>query len=110
MRWPREKLAFVGIDPPESVTPRSELEQGERERGWGLWREDFYGVAGALGGKRVARGWGLEGYQGEVDEVVRGLLEWRGGESGVEIYGGALPWDGEHSGKGIQNGNIIFHY
>lgn len=90
-------MSFVGIDPPEAVTPRRVLERGEEERGWGAWRRDLYGVGEVLGGKRSGRGWVEE--KGErlgegLGEGVKGLLAWKGGESGVEIFGGRLPWDG----------------
>lgn len=85
------------------------LRQGEEENGAGPWKRDSYGAGEMLGGKRMRRGWdGGVGVNGWVDglvmgagmenrerdwEGVRGLLEWRGGESGVEIYPGSLPWD-----------------
>lgn len=89
-------MAFVGIDPPESVTPRRILDEWEELRGYGVWKGDLYGVGEVLGGKRAQRGWQerMEEVVGEgCDEGVRGLLEWRGGGSGVEVYDGALPWD-----------------
>ena len=96
IRWPKDRVNFIGIDPPESVSPRRLLEEGERERGWGVWREDLYGMGELLGGKRRGRGWmdEVKGVVGEGCEGgVRGLLEWGGGRAGVEIFGGALPWD-----------------
>ncbi|KAL6721370.1 hypothetical protein ACLMJK_000473 [Lecanora helva] len=95
IRWPRDRVTYVGIDPPECVTSKSSLEEGEERRGYGVWKGDLYGVGEVLGGKRVGRGWREEclGGLGEgVEEGVRGLLGWRGGESGVEVYGGDLPW------------------
>lgn len=91
------------------------LERAEEENGARWWRADLYGLGEVLGGKRVRRGWDggamvkrwIEGLVGrgelvgggekggtgeEYWEGVRGLLEWRGGESGVEIYPGSLPW------------------
>lgn len=85
----------MGIDPPEHVTPRWALDEGETLRGYGVWKGDLYGVGEVLGGKRMQRGWrvGMEGVVGErCEEGVRGLLVWRGGESGSEVYGGSLPW------------------
>ncbi len=94
-------MNFIGIDPPESVSPRRLLEEGERERGWGVWREDLYGMGELLGGKRRARGWRdeVKDIVGEGGEKgVRGLLGWGGGRDGVEVFGGTLPWD-ENGGK-----------
>lgn len=83
-----------------------ELEEGERRRGFGAWEEDLYGVGEFLGGKRWARGWREEvgvrgvlgGVEGEERDGVRGLLEWRGGGDGREIFGGWVPWLEELSG------------
>ena len=72
------------------------LDEGERERGYGIWKGDLYGVGEVLVAKRRGRGWveGTLGVMGEgSEEVVRGLLRWRGGESGVQVYGGVLPWE-----------------
>ncbi|KAL9629181.1 MAG: hypothetical protein Q9204_005418, partial [Flavoplaca sp. TL-2023a] len=100
MRWPVAKMSYIGLDPPESVTPRKELAEGERVRGYGAWKEDLYGVGDVLWGKRVGRGWRaekageiLEKFEGEEREMIKGLLEWRGGEDGNELYSGRLPWD-----------------
>lgn len=63
IRWEQTYTTFVGIDPPEEVTPKAILVAGERERGWGAWKMDLYGTGmdvGAsrtLGLKRRARGW-----------------------------------------------------
>lgn len=87
----------MGIDPPESVTPRSALQdvRGGVVGAMREWEGDRYGVGEGLGGKRRRRGWewGNEGVLGEgVERGVRGLVEWRGGETGREIYAGELPW------------------
>lgn len=88
-------MRYIGIDPPEEVTARRVLEKGEAREGWGRWVGDLYGVGDGegLGGKRVRRGWGGV-YSGVVvgGEGVRGLLEWEGGGTGREVFGGGLPW------------------
>lgn len=98
IRWPLAKLTYLGIDPPEDVTPKSVLEQGEREKGYGVWKGDWYGVGSVLGEKRVKRGWN-DGVLGSLgtgkEEGVKGLLEWKGGVDGNKIYEDELPWDGE---------------
>ena len=78
------------------MTPTNVLEQGELEKGYGVWERDLYGVGSVLGGKRENRG--LENRALEVvgngkDESVDELLKWRGGADGKEIYKGRLPWD-----------------
>ncbi|KAL2045142.1 hypothetical protein N7G274_002223 [Stereocaulon virgatum] len=104
IRWPSDRITFLGIDPPEQVTPRTVLEEGKGEGGYGVWKGDLYGVGDILGGKRRARGWVEESLRvvGEgVEEGVWRLLGWRGGESGVEVYLGRLPWDeGGDEGRG----------
>jgi len=65
-------VSFVGVDPPEEVTPRRVLEEGEAREGWGRWVGDLYGVG----------------------EGVRGLLEWGWGGTGREVFMGGLPWGG----------------
>lgn len=81
----------MGVDPPEEITSRRVLDEGEKRDGFGRWVGDLYGVGEELRGKRIGRGW-RGCYRGEVDEDVKGLLEWRGGETGREVYAGRLPW------------------
>ncbi|KAJ5749296.1 uncharacterized protein N7511_010992 [Penicillium nucicola] len=52
-----QKVAVVGINPPEEVTPSETLIRGEAENGIGLWKNDLYGVNTDLMKKRVRRGW-----------------------------------------------------
>lgn len=89
-------MDFIGIDPPEIVTPRKWLEEEERKKGYEVWKRDMYGRGEWVGRKRRERGWKdeVEGVVGEgCEEGVRGLLGWDGGRNGVEIFGGVLPWD-----------------
>ena len=84
------------------------MEEGERERGWGVCRGDLYGRGELLEGKRRLRGWREEvkDLVGEgCEDGVRDLLEWGGGRTGVEVFDGALPWD-ENGGmvKGAMEG------
>ena len=72
------------------------MEQGEREKGYGVWEGDLYGVGSVLGGKREKRGWddgALEVVGNGKDESIDSLLKWRGGASGKEVYEERLPWD-----------------
>ena len=76
------------------------LEQGEREKGYGVWESDLYGVGSVLGEKRVRRGWDdevLRTLGKGKEEGVKGLLEWKGGAGRKEVYEDELPWDGEAS-------------
>ena len=83
----------MGIDPPEYVTPRSILLEGESKRGYGAWKTDLYGLGVDLGSKRIARGWKDDTISPfYVDERINNLLCWRGGETGKEIFPGDLPW------------------
>ncbi|KAI9805678.1 MAG: hypothetical protein M1833_005171 [Piccolia ochrophora] len=101
IRWLVARVTFLGLDPPEEVTSRESLMKGEERRGWGVWRWDLYGVGEVLRGKRVGRDcWGTGGVEGLLNDMggdmeleeMRGLLEWEGGGSGVEVYQGRLPW------------------
>lgn len=90
----------VGINPPEEVTPLSELVDGEKKRGIGLWKSDMYGVGPELKSKRVKRGWigGMDkGVWVDVglEEVVEQLICWNGGSDGNELFPRMmeLPWN-----------------
>ncbi|KAL3466150.1 hypothetical protein BJX64DRAFT_250961 [Aspergillus heterothallicus] len=93
------RINIVGINPPEIVTPLSELLEGEEKKGIRLWRQDRYGVGAELAGKREKRGW-VNGMQrsfsldGELDRAVEQLACWDGGETGNEWFPmmNALPW------------------
>lgn len=99
IRWPLDKFTFIGIDPPD--TPREVLDEGEKERGWGPFSKDMYGVGPALEGKRMVRGWNwhrVEEVKAGCEKEVERLLRWKGGESGNNIFPGDLPWDRRISG------------
>ncbi|KAL9581453.1 MAG: hypothetical protein Q9203_005889 [Teloschistes exilis] len=103
IRYSSDRVTFVGIDPPEEVTPRRELEEAERERGYGMWSRDMYGWGEYLRGVRKARGWReesegklLSSLKEEVREEVRRFMEWKGGDSGTDLYPGKLPWSPEN--------------
>ena len=107
LKFPAQRVRFVGIDPPESVTSRASLDEGERKRGWGLWQEDLYGTGDVLRTKRVARGWkddveaasqfeeafGLDRQQGRGFGAVKELLQWKGGRTGREAFPAQVPWE-----------------
>lgn len=46
-----------------------------------------------VGGRQIA----VKNEEEKEWEGIKGLLEWRGGKSGVEIYPGPLPWDESHT-------------
>lgn len=85
------------------MTPRKELEEAEREKGFGMWAGDMYGWAEYIRGLREKRGW-REEMEGEVlgplgeevREEVRRFMEWKGGDSGTQLYPGKLPWSQEN--------------
>lgn len=80
------------------MTSRMVWEEGER-RACREWEVDLYGVGeNGLGAKRRGRGWvgDCEGVVwGGEGEAVRGLLEWKGGQNGREVFPGRLPWEKE---------------
>lgn len=72
------------------------MEKGEKERGYGVWKEDLYGVGSVLGEKREKRGWRdsvLEIVGKGREESVIELLQWTDGAGGKQVYEGRLPWD-----------------
>jgi hypothetical protein len=89
----RIKVNFIGINPPEYISPLAELVEGEQKRGFGLWKSDLYGTGEVLGRKRRERGW-VEGDRGgeedEGEEAVRRLVSWDG--DGLFPEMNALPW------------------
>jgi hypothetical protein len=107
LRFPREMVEFIGIDPPWVGERREDMIRGEMERGYTAREKDWYGVGGILDGKRRERGWreqdfielelGNQKWQGlwPVTEVTRlqmvEIVRWRGG-NGRELFGGNLPW------------------
>ena len=115
LRWcpptmPATRTQFKCIDPPEAVTPKKILEEGEAKNGFALWEKDPYGVGKAIGKKKEARGWsestvkeihqkymGVPGNE-ENDEMIKLLLRWRGGRDRQLIFPGRLPWDGRKDG------------
>ena len=63
MRWPVERVQFVGIDPAYMRTESEdydarrtqEVRDGERKWGFGSWECDLWGIGESLRGKRRAR-------------------------------------------------------
>ncbi|KAJ5151373.1 uncharacterized protein N7482_010625 [Penicillium canariense] len=93
-----DRVAVIGINPPEEVTTAESLIQGESLRGIGLWRRDLYGVAQDLAGKRSNRGWSPGMTQQEfvnrgLEDAVEQLVCWDGG-AGNEWFPNMseLPW------------------
>ncbi|KAI9809118.1 MAG: hypothetical protein M1825_002407 [Sarcosagium campestre] len=100
LRWPVDRLTYIGIDPPPDVTSPETLHSGELERGWRPWSVDLYGVRGELRSKRDGRNpWCidqqlvLERYEAAAPGVA-GLMAWKGGLSGDEVLPMSvdLPW------------------
>lgn len=93
-----EKVAVIGINPPESVTSAESLVRGEQTNGIGLWRQDLYGVSQDLGGKRSKRGWlrGMEDvfFSMDLGDVVQELIRYDGGRCRNEWFSRRedLPW------------------
>ncbi|OXV11262.1 hypothetical protein Egran_00977 [Elaphomyces granulatus] len=93
-------IHFIGINPPEEITPLKSLLAGETKSGFGLWEKDWYGVCPELAGKRKQRGW-MEGVENRLfvgiglEPVVETLVCWKGGEDGTgrfpELH--LLPWN-----------------
>jgi hypothetical protein len=104
----RGQLGFVGVDPEymasedEGDRERAEsVRRGERERGYGAWKEDPYGVAPFLTAKRKGRNpWGVpaEEWIEGMDAEVKSLLEWRQ----TSLFDGNLPWADAHNNENLK--------
>jgi hypothetical protein len=102
---PKEKVAVIGINPPEEVTSPEILDRGEAMNGIGLWKQDLYGVEQDLASKRRKRGWvsGMEDVFSDLDlgDVVLELVRYDGGNHRNEWFPKreSLPWSyAEHDG------------
>ena len=97
IRWPLERFTYVGIDPPEEVVSRLDLELGEFNKGYGSFKRDPYGVRTYLKDKRESRGWSSERllkiFHSGIPEEVKPLLVWDGGEADNGVFYEDLPWD-----------------
>ncbi|KZF19071.1 hypothetical protein L228DRAFT_242102 [Xylona heveae TC161] len=112
IKWPLERVEYIGINPPPEVTPPDTLVAAEAKSGFGLWKSDLYGTGKILHEKRVKRAWkaadaygvvqyicgDLSDVQGDTHEKaleasVMHLLRWTGGSSGVEVFPERLPWE-----------------
>ena len=104
-------------NPASALTPST-------SSGYGLWREDFYGVEEALVRKRQARGWEVEESLEDIDraylrlgvddqcqeerEMINLLLRWNGGMDRQTIFPGKLPWD--RRGVSSRDMKAILHF
>jgi hypothetical protein len=95
----KPRVAVIGINPPEHVTPEASLIEGEELRGIGLWMRDRYGVLSDLARKRAKRGWRQGMEEGlfvnvGLESVVEELVCWDGGRGGNEWFEKMeqLPW------------------
>lgn len=92
------RVAVIGINPPEEVTPVESLVRGELKSGIGLWRSDPCGVGPELSAKRRKRGWcpGTEkvSFDG-LEDVVLELICWDEQEWFSKME--ELPWFGLES-------------
>ena len=97
IRWQTERFTFLGIDPPEEVIPRLDLDIGEQNKGYESFKRDPYGVRTYLRDKREARGWCtgqlLKVCHSGIPMDAKPLLIWKGGRTGIEVFWKPLPWD-----------------
>ncbi|OCT47568.1 hypothetical protein CLCR_03539 [Cladophialophora carrionii] len=85
-RFPVAQTTYIGIDPPFESERMAEIEEGDRLRGYGVWKGDLYGLGALLRGKREKRGWD-EGvfraevvgrFAGQARRQVEGVLAFKG--------------------------------
>lgn len=92
IRAPIRDIDFVGIDPPFVKEKLAQIIEGDKLRGYGVWKDDPYGTGGVLREKRVSRGWDETAF---VDKVLRKDGLWSEGAQNALI---ALV-KGEHGAK-----------
>jgi hypothetical protein len=63
---PVQKVEFIGIDPPFDSAKLAEIVEGDRLRGFGVWKDDLHGNGQLLSGKRVKRGWDEVSFTNQV--------------------------------------------
>jgi hypothetical protein len=111
IRFPLERVGFVGIDPGYMVGESEKFDKkraegvriGENQNGYGQWEKDRFGVGKMLRGKRAKRNcWGVEQMLFENEEERRAsgvksrIAEWvHEGGQGVEelLLDDTQPWE-----------------
>lgn len=68
IKAPIRDVDFVGIDPPFDKEKLAQIIEGDRLRGYGVWKDDLYGTGDLLREKRVSRGWDETAF---VNQVIR---------------------------------------
>lgn len=94
IRWPQESIRVQGINPVMSVGDYENTLSGEK-RAFDSWKEDLYGARPPLSSKRDQRGWqktSMNALGDGLEEEVKKLLKYDGGENGETLFEGALPW------------------
>ncbi|KIW10905.1 hypothetical protein PV08_10204 [Exophiala spinifera] len=66
IQWPSSSVEYVGIDPPFDEVRMLEIQEGDRVRGYGAWRDDLYASGHLLSSKRVKRGWDPDVFRRDV--------------------------------------------
>ena len=75
LKFPKEGVELIGLDPDWSMNERVQTIRGESERGYKAWENDLYGTGELLYEKRRQRGWDEEAFMREVlgEEKWEGL-------------------------------------
>ena len=102
LRWPRDQIQYIGIDPPFSSLKMAQIKEGDLQKGHGVWRKDLNGTGEVLKRKREERGWDREVFETRVltnpeHNGMRGrlieVLKWHGGDDGFTLLPQDLvPW------------------
>jgi len=95
-KW-RRSTEFIGINPPFSAVKMAEIEDGDKKRGYGIWKDDIYGNGQILSEKRAARGYSLEHFREGVlsrfDKNTLDVLEGLLVHPGTKLFAKNLPWE-----------------
>ncbi|KAF2840131.1 hypothetical protein M501DRAFT_931235 [Patellaria atrata CBS 101060] len=109
LQWPKERISVYVRNPEMS---RAELEETialEKQNGYLPFVSDPYGAHASLLDKRKVRCWDETKFraymspllnEGEEGVLLTRLLDWKGGESGDELFPDTLPWNETSSAAG----------
>lgn len=97
IKWPGPRIRVQGVNPPFTRGELESAHEGEQQNASRLFKQDPYGVHAPLSEKRTKRRWNEQSIKSVVfpglETVVERLLEWKGGDSGNEIFPERLPWE-----------------
>ncbi|TID16377.1 hypothetical protein E2P81_ATG11804 [Venturia nashicola] len=97
IHWPLNRIRVLGINPPFSQNELESTIAMEHRHAYLPFSSDLYGTGEALARKRSNRRWdpdtSILDLSNGLEDVVKQLLLWAGGDDGIEVFPQALPWE-----------------